>query len=30
VDREHKVLHMPIERAIDRILERGLPGWQAP
>jgi hypothetical protein len=28
VRREQKTVHMPIERAIDATLERGLPGWR--
>lgn len=28
IDREQRTVHLPIERAMSRIEERGLPGWQ--
>ena len=30
VDRERKIVHMPVERGIAVMLERGLPGWPKP
>jgi hypothetical protein len=30
VDRDQKVVHIPIDRAIAVIAERGLPEWQRP
>lgn len=28
IDREQKTVHIPLLRAIDATLERGLPGWR--
>jgi hypothetical protein len=28
IDREQKTVHMPIDRAMNATVERGLPGWQ--
>jgi hypothetical protein len=30
INRERKIVHMPIERAFTLTLERGLPGWSKP
>ncbi len=29
-DREHGIVHMPIEMAMDRIASQGIAGWPAP
>jgi len=30
VSRNHNTVHMPIERAVELTIERGLPGWPKP
>jgi hypothetical protein len=30
VSRNHNTVHMPIERAVEMTIERGLPGWPKP
>jgi hypothetical protein len=29
-DRSHNVVRIPVRRAIDLLLQRGLPGWPSP
>jgi hypothetical protein len=29
-DRDRKVVHIPVARAIERLMRRGLPGWPSP
>ena len=30
VDRERGTVHIPVDRAIDLLLHKGLPGWPSP
>jgi hypothetical protein len=30
VDREHGIVRIPVARAMERLLQKGLPGWQSP
>jgi hypothetical protein len=30
VDRDRNIVHVPIDRALELTLERGLPGWPKP
>jgi hypothetical protein len=30
IDRDRQVAHIPIDRAIDLLAQRGLPGWPSP
>lgn len=29
-DREHRVVRIPVSRAVELLLQRGLPGWPSP
>lgn len=30
IDREHGVVRIPVTRAVDRLLQKGIPGWPSP
>jgi hypothetical protein len=30
IDREHKIVRIPVARAVERLLQTGLPNWPSP